>query len=65
MKIELTSNFPDTAEQRKAGMAAFRAKILASYQREIKNTKNAKVAHFQQDMIDTIKAAQLKRGETA
>lgn len=55
--------FPDNKEQRQAGMAAMRARMLAAHQRQLAKCKKPEDAALQQQMIDTIKAAQKKYGE--
>lgn len=59
------SNFPDTAEKRRAGMAAFRAQMLQAHKRALAQTTDAEEAAVQRDLIAAIKAAQRKFGESA
>ena len=55
--------FPDSSEQRKAGMAMLRARMLAAHQTMLaKPLKNAD-RKAQEWAIETIKAAQLAKGE--
>lgn len=56
--------YPDTAEKRKAGMAAFRAQMLAAHERQLASGRlNAKDAEYTRSLVATIKAAQAKFGE--
>jgi hypothetical protein len=65
--------YPETtSEQRKAGMAAFRAKMLKAHEsmlaggdpNTLKRGKTGEAARrYHQQMIDSIKAAQVKLGE--
>jgi hypothetical protein len=66
------SGYPDTSESRKAGMAAFRAKLLKAHEAMLAggdpNTlKRGKVGEaarrYHSDMVACIKAAQIKFGE--
>lgn len=66
---EYAASYPDTAEKRRAGMAAFRAKLLASHTKiladmEAGNIKaKAQDLRFQRDTITAIKAHQARLGE--
>lgn len=56
--------YPETAEQRRAGMAAFRAKMLAAKERALATQKLSK--RDREELIGyiaAIKAAQIKHGE--
>ena len=53
---------PDTKEKRQAGMAAFRAQMLAAHQRMLKAEKPAG-RKIRLELIATIKQAQQKFGE--
>lgn len=66
------SDYPDTPEKRKAGMAAFRAKMLKAHEAMLAggdpNTlKRGKVGEaarsYHADMVASIKAAQERLGE--
>jgi hypothetical protein len=68
----MDNGYPDTPEKRKAGMAAFRAKMLKTHESLLAgddaNTKRKDATGdaaraFHGDMIDTIKSAQKKFGE--
>jgi hypothetical protein len=51
--------FPDTAEKRRAGMASFRAQMLAAHERTLASGKLSKRdAEFTRSIIATIKAKQ-------
>lgn len=65
-------DYPDTTEKRKAGMAAFRAKMLKSHEAMLaggdpNTVKRGKVGEaarrYHADMIESIKAAQKRLGE--
>ena len=60
---KMNIQFPESSEQRKAGMAMLRARMLAAHQRQIKVAKKPNDICTQQQMIDCIKAAQLAKGE--
>lgn len=62
----LNDNYPDTPEKRRAGMAAFRAKLLKAHQFHATNPKlSEKDRAFQRELVNHIKAAQRKHGEVA
>ena len=48
--------YPTTKEQRIAGMAAFRAKMLKAYEAEIARKPKGKTADLQRELIAVIKA---------
>lgn len=48
--------YPLTKEQRIEGMIAFRAKMLAAYEREITRKPKGKTADLQRELIAVIKA---------
>ena len=56
--------YPDTADKRRAGMAALRTQMLAVHERQIASgkLKPADIA-YQRLLVATIKAAQAKFGE--
>ena len=58
--------YPDTAEKRKAGMAAFRKQLLAAHERIIAEG-NLKPRDLKAvtEYRDCIKAAQIKHGEVS
>ena len=65
-------DFPDTPEKRKAGMAAFRAKMLKAHTamlaggdpNTIKRGKTGEAARrYHAEMVESIKAAQARLGE--
>jgi hypothetical protein len=67
-------DYPDTPEKRRAGMAAFRAKLLKAHQNMLAggdpNTRKrgalgVAARKYHSDMIDSIKAAQARLGEVA
>ena len=54
-----TIQYPDTAEKRRAGMAAFRAQMLAAHERQLASGKLSKAdAAYTRSLIATIKAKQ-------
>lgn len=56
--------YPDTAEKRKAGMAAFRAKIRACHERFANDPKlSAKERAHQAALVESIKRVQQRFGE--
>jgi hypothetical protein len=65
-------DYPDTPEKRKAGMAAFRAKMLKAHEamlaggdpNTLKRGKTGEAARgYHADMIESIKSAQKRLGE--
>lgn len=66
---EYAKSYPDTPAKRRAGMAAFRAKLLASHTKILAGMEAGTIAAdaddiaFQRDTIATIKAAQQRLGE--
>lgn len=62
----MTFQFPETSEQRKAGMAAFRAQMLAAKERALATQKLSKRDRAElEGYIAAIKEAQRKHGEAA
>jgi len=68
----MKSNYPDTAEKRKSGMAAFRAQALKTHEAllaggdantKLQNATGEAARAFHADMIATIKAAQKRFNE--
>ena len=66
------NGYPDTPEKRKAGMAAFRAKMLKAHTtmlaggdpNTLKRSKTGEAARrYHADMIASIEAAQVQLGE--
>ena len=56
--------YPDTQEKRRAGMKAFRARLLAAHERLIASGKvNKRDLPGVIEYRDAIKAAQVKHGE--
>ena len=55
--------YPDTPEKRRAGMAAFRARLLAAHERLLNDPKQAKDRAYRESLIASIKAAQVRHGE--
>jgi hypothetical protein len=63
---EMGYEYPDTAEKRRAGMKAFRAKLLKAHERFAKDQNlSEKDRAFQVELCESIKAAQKKHGEVA
>ena len=54
--------YPDTAEKRRAGMAAVRAQMLAAHKRQL-GKHGAAVNAQLRDMIRTIEVTQERNGE--
>lgn len=51
--------YPDSTEKRRAGMAAFRAQMLAAHKRMLASGRlNARDAEYTQSLVATIKAKQ-------
>jgi len=56
--------YPSTPEQRKAGMAMVRARMLAAHERQIaKGTLTAGDLTLQHRMVEVIKTARIEKGE--
>lgn len=61
---EMAASYPDTAEKRRAGMKAFRAKMLNVHaQRLMDASIDADERKFQESMVASIKEAQKRLGE--
>lgn len=57
-------SYPTTQEARRAGMAAFRAKMLATHERHANNPKlSDEDRAYQRELCATIRAAQVRFGE--
>jgi hypothetical protein len=58
------NDYPDTPEKRRAGMAAFRARLLKAHQFHATNPKlSEKDRAFQRELVEHIQAVQIRRGE--
>ena len=57
------TNYPDTAEKQRAGMAAVRARMLAAHERALANGwVKGRDAETTRCMIATIRATQQRKG---
>lgn len=62
----MSGGYPDTPEKRKAGMAAFRRKLLAAHERLAVDPRlSEKDRSYQRNPVATIKAAQQRFGEAS
>jgi hypothetical protein len=62
----METNYPDTAEKRRAGMASFRRRLLAAHERLSNDPKlSAKDRAYQRELCECIRATQKKFGEVA
>jgi hypothetical protein len=60
----LRLKYPATQEERRAGMAAFRAKLLGVHQRLSQDPRlSDQDRAYQRELVDSIKTAQKKFGE--